>query len=868
MRGIFVNKANDEVAVYIGNGNTPTIGEDGIYFADEPIIISNSVDDEFSHIIQSKCTVNLVTNRLLSDELYSSSARGKELKVFVHSDNVFYGYVTPNTYNQPFAKNLEEFTIEGIDFLGTLKYYNYNKCTASDYEEKKQTATVKTIREILSSILTTPNRTYYDDSRKLSNSSNDSFLNMKIHESNFYGDDYDSVWTQQEVLNEILKYFNLHIRQIQNFFYIYDNQSVKTIANIRWKTLTNDSSTTIPRDILEIRKPMFADSSTNITVDEVYNQITVNCKLDKQTQLFESPLDKDSLVSPYKGKQKYLTEIISEGEGDRAYNAFIAMMNGQPSTWKESKTVDWYAQVMTNPNWKFKISDERTIESLVETNSDGEAVNQWAIPKYLKDNQIMPSIIRMGKVETKGGSITDNSPISNISTTDYLFISVNGNENDSESNHSPSDTTLEERAPIIEYIGNSSGGVFSPNDDSTTNYLVFSGELTLMPIQKESEPKSALQPPMGKEWTTVPSDNNDDGRYYQRKWYNQEKVTDEPHVLNGQSLHPLTDDRANHLYEYNYSANGDGSDRFSKLPILECELIIGNKRLIETNIDEYGNSTFEWVTVGQEPTGSYVDENGRTVLYTITTFSLGINPKIGDYIIGDTFKLQNTIDYWQNINAEGTAIPIRKRDTLSGKITFRILGTINSLWNNITRRHPTFFRHTKWTNDSKFILAHTENVIIKDFQCKIYTDNGLIESDGEDELVYKSAEPTSYVMNNDVEFKLITQLTSNEALEKGISNSININAIVGTDNIPINGYYNTNTDEFAKGEEHYINYYYNTYNSPKLILNCCLHDEGDINHYLEPFNIYYWNILNKYFVELQREVNVRDKTITLKLREI
>ena len=58
------------------------------------------------------------------------------------------------------------------------------------------------------------------------------------------------------------------------------------------------------------------------------------------------------------------------------------MMNGQPSTWKESKTVDWYAQVMTNPNWKFKISDERTIESLVETNSDGEAVNQWAIPKF------------------------------------------------------------------------------------------------------------------------------------------------------------------------------------------------------------------------------------------------------------------------------------------------------------------------------------------------------------------------------------------------------------------------------------------------------------------------------------------------------
>jgi len=45
---------------------------------------------------------------------------------------------------------------------------------------------------------------------------------------------------------------------------------------------------------------------------------------------------------------------------------------------------------------------------------------------------------------------------------------------------------------MIEYIGNNSGGVFSPTDDFTTNYLVFSGEMCLMPIQKETEIFSIL----------------------------------------------------------------------------------------------------------------------------------------------------------------------------------------------------------------------------------------------------------------------------------------------------------------------------------------------------------------------------------------
>ena len=193
------------------------------------------------------------------------------------------------------------------------------------------------------------------------------------------------------------------------------------------------------------------------------------------------------------------------------------------------------------------------------------------------------------------------------------------------------------------------------------------------------------------------------------------------------------------------------------------------KRLIEKDIDIYGNSTFEWVNVGQEPYEEYVDVDGTTKTHQLKTFSLGFNPKIDDYIIGDEFDLQNTIDYTMNVDAEGTAIPIKKSDAISGAVIFRILGPINCLWNVITRRHPTWFRHTKWYDSSRFILAHTENIIIKDFECKIYSNNGMNESFEDNDLIYISDETDRFVnKKDDIEFKFITQLSATECVEKGL----------------------------------------------------------------------------------------------------
>ena len=893
IHGSFYDINNNEIKVQIVSYNDTSteriIGEDGLYFGGSPLTISTDIEDTFTHVIKQSLEINFVTDNYVGDLFFSNGARDITVKVLKNDTPIFVGYVTPTTFTQPFVHGVDEFTVNCTDILSTLQYYNYKDVTVKNYAAMKQTADVVTIGDAIKEMLDFNYPIYYDTSKGITSTALSTvFDDISVSEIVFYDDDADSIKTQDEILNGILQYMNLHIIQQGESFYIFDWDSIKNGNTITWTNIQDNTATTETRTVSNINSTKFANSDTNITIADVYSQISLTCDLIKQETLIESPLDSDSLTSLYSGKQPYMVEYISEGEGKTANNAFNDLVKGNVNDYDACKTVNWFVQVMQNPNWKLNIGSGQTIDDLCEQNSDGTYINQWKIPKYLRQNSCTPAIMRLGSYEVDGGEVRDNSLVNKIEMNDYLCISINGNETSNETNHFPSDTLLRDKAPIIEYVGNNSGGLYSPSDDETINYLVFSGKLLLQPIQYESSTMysdknnnfeairltnadrsffSPINPNYTEEIISnysnvIKSDNNSDGRYYTRKFYTIEKPTEksETYMTDGTpSFQPWTKDKSAHGYKFNYSAEGDGSDRYSKLPILECELMIGDKRLIETNIDQYGNSTFEWVHVGQEPTE---EVDGET--YTITTFSLGFNPKIGDYIIGDEFDIQNTIDYTMNVDASGTAIPIRKSDGVSGKVTFKILGAVNLLWNDITRRHPSFWRHTRWSSDARFILAHTENILIKDFECKVYSNNGMNENEGNDELVYMSAENENYVAKkDDIDFMFATQLTSKDALEKGISTSVIMNApIDSSTKLGVTSIYNANTDETAKAEEHYINQYYNEYSEPKILLELTLHDDN-----IKFTDIYSLNkFTNKRFypISINRDIRLDNATLTLK----
>ncbi len=913
--GQFRNVDNELFTVKIlsdgDSSTTRTIGEDGLYFSADPVTIETDCDNTLEHLIRKSCSINLVCDGYIGDALWASNARNiiVNIKNAATQECVFAGYVEPNSFNQPFAKPLEEFTINCIDAISTLQYYKYRNANLRTYDSIKQTATTATFKTMLqqmfNDIITTLDidgdvecRLIYDCTKAIvAGFQKITFNTMAIDESYILGDEFDDCWTNEEILTQILQYLNLHIVQQGFDFFIYDWGTIKNGRNV-WYDVLNDTNVTLPRSsTIALTSEMHGADDTNITVDDVYNQFSVKCELENQDVIIESPLEDKDLSSLFSGKQLYCREMWSDADSDKDKDIDWKDVDGlrkllldQYISKEESehiKCVDWYIQAVYNKKWQMHPNNGTGDITDTYIKSGNNYVKQWEVPRYVYNNRLTPSLFKFGKVE-RPTSAMDNEPTGKVSMSNYLYISVNGNMVNDNTTSEPTVTELQEHAPMIEYTGGASGAAYSPSDDETTNYIVFTGSITLQPQQQETgsyatlmnDAASLSQNSFAFKYITKNVDflNNEEadgstksgykGRFYTRKFYTittpSDPIDENKYLQNEVSLQPPAECKSKRL-AYNYSEHNfdENADLVTKLPILECELIIGNKRLIETDVDEWGNSTFQWVTLGQEPTFIYEDDGQE---YTITTFTLGINPKLNDYIVGTEFKIQNTISVSMNLDMEGTAIPIKKSDNLSGAVQFRILGPINTTWNTITRRHPTWFRHTKWYDNNKMVLANIGNIVIKDFAAKIASDNGGNSFVGEyNDLIYMSDETDKFINKNDsTTFKFITQLSSSEAIEKGVKNGININAVQNTTNeLPVSTIYNYLTRETAKPEEHYVNQYYLEYCQPRLIMEATMH-----NNNIDWRNRYTSSVLNRTFFIQSMNTNLKYNTVEITFKEI
>ena len=891
------------------SSTTRTIGENGLFFSGEPVMINGEGKDTFTQMLVKSCEIKLVASDYIGDELWAANARSIVVNVFRENTCIFAGYVEPNVFNQPFAKPLEEITLNCIDAISILQYYNYKNALPNNFDSIRQnvsTASFKDMLEDMFALFTSLDidgnhtiRLLYDKSKGLTQGNeNTIFSDLGMAESYIVGEEIDDVWTQEEVLKEILKYLNLHIIQQGFDFYIFDWNTLKTRRNTWYNVLTNTTVTLTAPTNNTLTSEMHGSDDTNITVDDVYNQIQVKCKLENEDTVIVSPFEKNDLDSLFSAKQlycrEYQTYVEKKEHGLYAAANFRNMLLGMALEYNdryESTTTDWYLRAMINKNWLLHpYGGQGDSTDLYEQDANGVYYNQWKVAKNVYDNRLTPCIFQLGSVE-RDAKQADNSPIGKVSMTNYFYISVNGNKQDTQQDCEPTSLELEQHSPMIEYLGGSAGSTYSPSDDKTTNYLVFSGKIQLQPVLEYRADYEALNTlaehsvspegtitdmvlmallawqPSDKE--VDDSDKDDKGRMYTRKFFKMPYPTDpideENYMKNATySLNPPCKDVGTKELPYKYSEYEfwHRTDQVSKLCLLECELIIGNKRLIETDIDEWGNSTFQWVTLGQEPT--YVwEEDGQT--YKVTTFTLGINPKLDDYIIGTDYELQNTITVPMNLDTEGTAIPITKEDAVSGAVQFRILGPINTTYNEITRRHPTWFRHTQWSTNTKLILAHTQNIILKDFEAKIYTDNAGNDVMQAKDLIYMSDETNQFVNKNDsTTFNFITQLSGEECLEKGVKPGININAVVDMNNgTPINSIYNATTNEAAKAEEHYVDAYYTEYSVPRIVMEATMHADD-----IDWRNTYTSNVLHRnFFIEKQSD-NLRMATSEITFKEI
>lgn len=915
--GYFKDIDNNDIQVEIINNSeetkTVTINEEDsdIWFAGEnPVTITQDVENEFQTILSKQCTINLLCNSYVGDLFFAENARDVTVTVtkymktgmLVRRFVMFYGYVEPVTFSQGFAHEIESFTLNCHDILGTLEYLNYKDVTLSDYDQVKANAKNVSFKEILLDILDGYN-VWYDQSKGVDSSSlNNVFSDLGIFETYMLGETYDDVWTKKDVLDEILRYLNLHIVQDATDFYIFDWETLSTLSDTRWYSIRFNNYKSRQGYLIPLGKDDYAADDTTVSISDVYNQIQVTDELEALDTIIESPLDSDTLSSFYRKPVKYMEEYIAEGEGSRAKEAFEILFNGyywQSTDFDGAHQYNWYVQPMYNKNWRLNTSTG-DINDLIEFDNNGIAINPYKLPLYVNENQLTPLIMKCGSFERKKTS--DNSPAPEMSYTPYLFISILGNDVDSSTLDSPGVTelsALNTRGPMIEYLSNQSGGVFSPADEGT-NYIVFKGKMLLLGRIWECDhwlnlhmdtgsghrftTNMFIDPP-GK-WYYLPvysdkmEDDDDDEkrRYYTRKFFRQENGQDIPlqreqdlpgtvynkdYTKTKTNLMLWPEDKGHRQLKYKWSGFGDSVDRIKKLPILECELIIGDKRLVEYDMDENGNSTFEWVDVDTGKEIRYIDENFQEQTTYVKTFTLGVDPRTengGDWIIGTEFDLQNTTDF-----IDGTAIPVKKSDALSGQIKFNILGPINLTYNEITRKNGNiWYWHTRWYENTKSVLSHLESIIIKDFECKVLVDGQDDVTDDKD-LIYVSDEVDNYISKaDDVTFKFITQLSTEECYEKGVTPSVNQNAVVNiSQNLPFRELYNALTQEVAKPEEHFVDQYFRIFSKPRVVMQTTL----KINTGISFENLYTATGIDKESYVLGISQDLKMNTATVKLKE-
>ncbi len=880
IHGSFINKLGQTVTVeMVTKGDRSReleIGteEAGLWFAaEDAVVIEAETNDTFDVMLRRSCSVRLLSRGFVPD-FFCANCREAVVNVRLDGRCVFAGFIEPMSLSQPFNDLLDEVELSCVDALSALQYSKWRDAGAAgvDWAHLRSTAGQRTMRSALETLLGGvasgldiaggSAQFLYDGSRSLVEGGSSSgsffqpedfFAKVSVSDLLFLGDSEDDAWTQAEVVEEILRYFDLHILQDGLTFYVFAWSTAKGAGAIKWVTLFGGAEAgehAARAEAALITAANAADCGTSISVGEVFNRLELTCDVREVDEVVASPLDSDSLEYAHDRMVQWCTEMFSSGTGSSAWAGFMNLVFYADSSYGGARKNEWFARVRRNADWAFPMAGDEGTDlvshfmdsggSHLDDSGSAEAV---ALLDWLGQNA-GAAVVAMGK-RTVRNSYQDNSPVASVELSDCLVISVNGNGDDTEAGARPSESDLLAAAPVAVYRGGSNGAAYSPPDGSTTNYIVISGKLALNPVPEVSVAwcdrklgdwvRSSF---MGRSVNANGSTVLDNGDLLVRPvgLYNAEDFYTFLFLdHNGSAretaagLYPYSGE-GRRLYQYNYSKVGDSEDTVSKVGVLACMLTIGCKCLVEkTTADDLGTGVpytgrgvpddFVWREFKPREQCSGDDE------YYAQSFTVGIDPKIGDLLLGAEYPIQGNYDYKLGLpnGVTGTAIPIRHSDALAGDVTFRILGPVNALWDNITRRHPTFFRHTEWTTTSVPLLAHVRNIVVKDFSVKVYSDNGLTGSDGTDkDIVYMSDTDDTFInRKDDIEFRLTTALTSEECKALGVANSVKMSAPVRVaDNLPLREIYDSSAAgrPAVRPEQMYVDNHWRECHAPRLTL--------------------------------------------------
>ena len=842
IEGSFVNNKGDIVAVVItiagATDNDIAIEPDGVleFAADDTVTIDSGVNDSLDVCQQHSCTIALHAATYVSD-LFTSEYKDGKVEVSVNGTCMFSGWLEPRTLTQPFNDVYDDLSLQCVDSLSAMQYSNYkNVNNTTTYTAAAEKAEMRTFKDLLTEALNKGTdgggyNVWWDASRATGTTDGNVFDELRVSDMAFLGESADDTVTYLDVAEAVLKYLDLHIVQYGRDFYVFSWDTMRA-GTTSWSLLLSSGEGVSQSAQLSgctgvstaLSTANVEDTDTQIDVQEIFNQLCLTVSPKGSDTVLRSPLDSAGKIPAMGARLFYCTEYAADGEGVKAARAFFSLVKNHTDNGYDSQVwKDYLVRVMRNVYWK-----------IGSGSGVGTAVKDWATDKsyiYPEDvtdklrNSLGALLLQVGNVDHKPGT-GDTSKQSSIGMTDELVISINGNGNDT--SPYPTDEDIQQAMPLMSYVGGDATASYSPDvaddtDGSYHNYLVIDGTIALAPLMPTAFEVEKVRgyndgdtffnrygsDVIGSGVTTKALANvsasrvNKDGRYLAFEWWKLGKQTG-----TRKGWIPYTEDGPQQ-YEYKTAS---GKDEVDKVDILWCMLRIGDKVLVEDKTKNGSVDAFSWHTYKEPSQCADTDE------YLEQTFTIGINPKIGDKLIGQDYDIGTNFDYTTNIDAEkGMAIPLPYDAKLHGSMVFQVLGIDNTVWADYhVTRHHTMFRHTKYGTDNIPLMAHVSSVIIKNFSAKIYSD---VENGGDEDIVYMSRTSHKfYNKKDDLDMKIHSGFTSEEIAKYGLSGKIMYTTVCGKDGLAITSITNKVSSVSAKPEKLYVDAYYNELSQPRIVL--------------------------------------------------
>lgn len=188
----------------------------------QPFVVQyETTKTPFEPIRKSRASINVVASEYFMD-LCGSDAQHTMVTLINTSTNQieWCGWLTNNLMNMPQDGCMETFTLEAIDCISSLEYFDY-QCISG----KKQ---VVSFQQILSELIQqcTMIETLYVDSSIQNESGQTIHMDeLFISEQNFFSSDTDEPWTMYEVLEELCRFCGYTAVQWKNEVYLFDPQA-------------------------------------------------------------------------------------------------------------------------------------------------------------------------------------------------------------------------------------------------------------------------------------------------------------------------------------------------------------------------------------------------------------------------------------------------------------------------------------------------------------------------------------------------------------------------------------------------------------------------------------------------------------------